>query len=495
MKILLLQNSPFVTHRSWNYLEHLGLGFLEKVLRDHDFLVDVFDATWNWDDVGTAVKRARPPHDPYDLLGFSVNRSNFTATAETIKKLRARGFKGHIVLGGYFPTFHFEKILRHFPEIDSIVLGHGENTFLRLCQNLRDSKSAEDIPGLAFRSNQKDIHFSPNFETEAFLSTVGIPVHRPRYGVARMITSRGCYWRCSFCCINAFDRYNFKTKHYRRKLDEVLEEVDLLVNHHQVNHIWFSDMEFIGRDQDFIRDFCDHIIKKRYNLTFEADCRVDSLNEPLVKKLSKAGFAALFLGVESFADRQTDDYNKFKKDFNKNDIFKTVAMLKKYDITPRFGFIMFDKNTTCDELRLNHEVISTTVGYGTLDGLANKLAVLPGTKIESEYIKDSDHCFQVAINKNNRLKPHLYYMQYEFQDPQVRFLYEVSFSYRNKIIRLQELFDSHLKKGSLSYGKHTAILWDLRDLFKPIFDRLLSLIKDASPPFHFPDKLRHELDD
>ncbi|MBW2322863.1 MAG: B12-binding domain-containing radical SAM protein [Deltaproteobacteria bacterium] len=358
MKVLLIQNSPFETHRSWNYLEHLGLGFLEKVLTEHGFLVDVFDATWNWDDAKSTIKKTWPPKKNYHLIGFSVNRSNFAASAETIKLLREKGFKGHITLGGYFPTFHFEKILSNFTEIDSIVLGHGENTFLRLCQSIRENKSPEDIPGLAFRSDHKRVKSSPNFETEIFLKTVGIPIHRPRYGVARMITSRGCHYRCTFCCINSFDRYNFKSKHHRRSLDEVLEEVDLLVHEHNVNHIWFSDMEFIGKDKKFVGDFCDHIIKKGYDITFEADCRVDSLNETVIKKMSKAGFNALFLGVESFADRQTDDYNKFKKNYDKNNIFEIVSLMKKYNVTPRFGFIMFDKNTTIDDLILNHQVIS-----------------------------------------------------------------------------------------------------------------------------------------
>ncbi|MBW2093227.1 MAG: B12-binding domain-containing radical SAM protein, partial [Deltaproteobacteria bacterium] len=437
MKILLVQNSPFVTHRSWNYLEHLGLGFLEKVLTDQGFPVNVIDATWNWDDAETNAKKVWSRREPYDLIGFSVNRSNFTAPAETLKLLRKRGFKGHVTLGGYFPTFHSEKILQNFPEIDSIILGHGESTLLKLCRRLREDKSPENLPGLAFRSNQGKIKSSPNFETEAFIDTVGIPIHRPRYGVARMITSRGCYWRCSFCCISAFDRYSFKTRQQRRRLDEVLEEVDFLFHHHHVNHIWFSDMEFVGKDKAFVHDFCDHIINKGYEITFEADCRVDSLDEPLIEKLSRAGFAALFLGVESFVDRQTSDYHKFKKNFDKNEIFKVVSMMKKHHITPRFGFIMFDKDTTEEDLELNHQIISSTVGYGSLDSLANKLAVLPGTKIESDYLKDRERCFKVEINEKNRLESHLYYTQYTFKNPRIAFLYEASFQYRNKIIRLQ----------------------------------------------------------
>ncbi|MBW2322862.1 MAG: hypothetical protein JRF41_04965 [Deltaproteobacteria bacterium] len=47
----------------------------------------------------------------------------------------------------------------------------------------------------------------------------------------------------------------------------------------------------------------------------------------------------------------------------------------------------------------------------------------------------------------------------------------------------------------MSYGKHTAILWDIRDLFGQIFERLLSFVKEESPPFYYSDELRQELDD
>jgi anaerobic magnesium-protoporphyrin IX monomethyl ester cyclase len=43
--------------------------------------------------------------------------------------LRARGYAGHVCVGGHFATFEYENLLHDFPAIDSIVRHEGEDTF------------------------------------------------------------------------------------------------------------------------------------------------------------------------------------------------------------------------------------------------------------------------------------------------------------------------------------------------------------------------------
>lgn len=494
MRVFLAQTSPYLTHRSWSYLEHLGIGFLEKALANAGFTVDTFDATWEWDDAAAVVDHVDSQHDPARLLGFSVNRSNFESTVTAIRLARRRGYTGHITLGGYFPTFHYAKILTNFPEVDSIVLGHGEYTLTRLCEALANDGSTEDIPGLAYRAGPDSVCSSPSFETEDFLGTVGIPVHRPRYGVARLITSRGCSWACTFCSVNSFDRHNLKQRYLRRDLGEVLAEVDMLVRDNGVHHIWLSDMDFVGRDRHFIEAFCEHVIRQQYRVGFEGDCRVDALDEPLIELLAAAGFHALFLGVESFARRQLTAYSKFPKTVDGPDVFGVVDTMRKHGIVPRFGFIMFDKDTTLGELTQNHEIISTTVGYGTLDSLANRLAVLPGTKLERDYLKDVEHCFQVPIDEYNKLQSHLYYAQYRFRDDRVPFVYEACLTYRNKVSRIQELYDTKLRRGDIDYTTHYRTLWALRDKFAPIFEQILAAARSQGNSIALTDEMRARCD-
>ena len=496
MKTLLIHTSPFITHRAWNYLEHLGIGFLEKALINEGFGVDVFDATMDWSDTDAVIEKVMPLSSPYAVLGFSVNRSNFRSALEAVRLVREMGYRGHITLGGYFPTFHYEKILARFPEIDSIIVGHGEYSLVSLCHNIANGIPAEETPGLAYRNGPDGVAIQPCLDSDDYIRSIGIPVHRPRYGVARMILSRGCEYGCAFCCVHAFDRYNLRTRYLRRDLYEVLDEIELLIKQYDVNHIWFSDMDFVGKNHDFIYQFCEEVVKRRYGITFEGDCRIDYIEKDLVETLAVAGFNCVFVGVESFAKRQITDYGKFSSSFDEQtQVLEKTKLLREHNIIPRFGFIMFDKDTTFEEVVLNHDIIHNTVGYGTLDGLANKIAVLPGTRLEKMYLEDPDYCRVVEITGENEMEPYLYYPQYSFKDPRVGFVYEIAFSYRNKFHRLQELFDKQLREGKIPYSFHCTSLWRMRDLFGDIFERVLRFIQESATPYHFDSVFRRRLDE
>src|SRR5688572_7896158 len=75
--------------------------------------------------------------DGADLLGMTVMPGPQLAQAtELSAALRARHPDVTIIWGGYFPTQHWEVVLRS-PAIDLVVRGHGEVVFRDLVRALR----------------------------------------------------------------------------------------------------------------------------------------------------------------------------------------------------------------------------------------------------------------------------------------------------------------------------------------------------------------------
>lgn len=55
--------------------------------------------------------------------------------------------------GGVYPTYHWEDILRDYPQVDYIVRGEGERTATLLLQALRDGAEPASVDGIAWRTD------------------------------------------------------------------------------------------------------------------------------------------------------------------------------------------------------------------------------------------------------------------------------------------------------------------------------------------------------
>ena len=69
-----------------------------------------------------------------DVIGFSVLHGNRWGAIEIARTAKQLNPKTKVVFGGIGATFLWEHLLTHFPEVDVVVLGEGEWTFLKLGQ-------------------------------------------------------------------------------------------------------------------------------------------------------------------------------------------------------------------------------------------------------------------------------------------------------------------------------------------------------------------------
>ncbi|MCK4258880.1 MAG: hypothetical protein KAX49_07870 [Halanaerobiales bacterium] len=110
--------------------------------------------------------------------------------------------------GGHFATHESEAILENVEEVDLVIRGEGEETFLRLIQALENGESYEDIQGIVFR---KDSAIINNGRSPIIQDIDKLP--SPNYlfkeqilklGYIPIFTNRGCYASCNVCSVAAF---------------------------------------------------------------------------------------------------------------------------------------------------------------------------------------------------------------------------------------------------------------------------------------------------
>jgi radical SAM superfamily enzyme YgiQ (UPF0313 family) len=409
--------------------EHLGLGYIAAVARRDGHEVRILDTTLLRLPAPRLVKEILLDPDT-DLVGLSVMFQEVIPEAMAIvAKLRRSGFTGHIVLGGHPPTFLYRQLISDYGGFDTVVIGEGEETFAELLQALGSSRVPTLLPGLvtvtappgipgpgaspAPRPLMTDLDALP-FPARDTLQEFLKRSPGPRR--ASLLRSRGCYGDCSFCDTRAFYAVSPGPVWRVRSTASVANEAEMLISDHGISSLRFWDDNFMGpgrRGREAAEELAREFLRRGFRLPFSFECRATDLEPDLFRLLKEAGLSRVFLGIESASQRQLDTYNKM---VTVEDNRRALALLEELGIQVSIGMIMFDPDTTVDELNANLEFLRRAFGSWAKvkERVArpwNRLEVYAGTPIEK------------ILREQGRLKGDYIHYDYEFSDPTVRKLY------------------------------------------------------------------------
>lgn len=242
--------------------------------------------------------------DP-EMVGFSATTSGFMDAFEIAAYIRQRRPEIRIIFGNVHVSSLGAPILEHFPEIDYLVIGEGEGSFL----DLADGKPLKDIGNLVWRNEQGKIIVNPRRDRildldelpfPAYEKLAGFPhaYHLPlfayekRYG-ATMITSRGCPYTCSFCDRTVFERL-YKTNSAQYTYDHM----KYLRDKFGVYHINMYDDLFTAKKQR-VFDLCELLIEKPLGIQWNCAIRTGHTSDEMLAKLKQAGVLMVSMGIES----------------------------------------------------------------------------------------------------------------------------------------------------------------------------------------------------
>jgi anaerobic magnesium-protoporphyrin IX monomethyl ester cyclase len=249
-----------------------------------------------------------------------------------------------IVWGGYFPTQHYEVVLKS-GYVDYTIGGQGEAPFRQLVDRLHTGGSIEDIPSVAYlkdgevcvndRAPNVPMDNLPWFPYDSIDvdSYVGTSYLGTR--VLNHNTSFGCPFACNFCAVVALAN--------RRWLPESAKRVADIVTHlhdrWHINGLELHDMDFFVRE-DRTAEFSERITG--LDMNWWGLGRVDTLmsySDDTWEKMKRSGAKMIFMGAESGDDETLKRMNKGGKSGTAMTL-ALVERMKHYGIVPELSFVM-----------------------------------------------------------------------------------------------------------------------------------------------------------
>lgn len=337
---------------------HLGLGYIASYLRNNNYHVDLIECMGQKISNQSLYKMIKTNN--YAAIGISVyddNRLNAMRIVKMIRKINPDIF---VFLGGYTPTLSYKTVLKCF-DVDCCVIGEGEITVLELLQAIKNEMDYRKVPGIAYKSSSGEIMLTKKRNLVKDLDNLPIP-ERAFYKnqTLTLISSRGCLCSCIYCSIIALykkgtgDHYR-----YRSAVNVFLEIKALLKRYPDCRLIWYFDDNFLvstPNNKARLFELC-RLLKEEgifipFNITA---CAKDVINsQDLLTELKEVGLNQVFVGIESFCQRQLDFYNK---KILIEDNIGAINVLRKLNIKVNIGFIPMDPFVTVKELRNNFEIL------------------------------------------------------------------------------------------------------------------------------------------
>lgn len=418
--------------------ENLSLRYLASALASAGFDPSIvpFDESGARREVIDRIVRLDPM-----VVGISVpfqHRAGELLSLAT--DLRARGYRGHITVGGHFATFEYEPILRSHPAIDSAVRHEGEATLVELCRTIArgdDVASTTPIAGLIARraspatgagrrlalyvapgEGAPDLVVGPKrplpeLDTLATPERSGAPHDVLGVACSPIIGSRGCYADCSFCCIFAYADNADGARYRMRSPESIAAEMRDEYDKRGVRLFVFHDDNF------FVPDARKNI--RRYerlaallrdagmtDIGLVIKCRPNDVDRELFELLRDMGMIRAYVGIETSSDEGVVSLNRR---ITAEDNHRALTLLRELNVYCSFNMLIFDPEATLEGVSANLDFM---LEFADVPWNFCRAEVYAGTPLKHK------------LEAEGRLRGDYLAWDYEMREPRVELLFRIA---------------------------------------------------------------------
>ena len=335
MKILII-NPPHLSIGSRLANEHLpplGLLSIAGPLIDAGHNVTLLDADYYNYKIETVTAIAVKRNPAIIMMGHSGSTSAQPIINEIAERIKWFLPNTKIIIGGVFPTYHWEEILQDNRHIDFIVCSEGEAATLHLITVLENNWLPETVRGIAFRLNGVAIK-TPAAETIQNLDDYRIAWELMKgynytyWGKRKAVViqfSRGCPYPCTYCGQSLF------WKKWRHRNPQLLaDEIEMLHKTYGIEVINFAD-ENPSSNPKVWKEFLEALVAKKLKLILVGSIRADNIvrDADFLHLYKKAGFERFLLGIENYDAAVLE---KIKKAGAISKDKEAIRLLRKHNI-------------------------------------------------------------------------------------------------------------------------------------------------------------------
>lgn len=388
MKVLLLEHPRSIMQERCNDIANTPLssclisGYAAGMLMKGGHAVEIIEGYLeglSYEQIEERIRAFAP-----DILGVHMVyhwREDFALFA-FLERVGQSRLASTITAYGFFATLAAPDILRQCAAVDAVIIGEAEAPFAALAEAGAAGISFTTIPGIAVRDSSGGIKYT-NQETVRDLDAIPFPVRTEalyRLPEVNLLGSRGCYGSCTFCYINGY--YGKESPWRGRSPENIAAEITRIVERTGKREFYFTDPNFFGPGQaGQDRALRIAALLKPISILFGIEGRVNDIHDDTIAALVDAGLRHMLIGLESGRDESLRRMNKMTTVAQNEN---ALRILRKRGIEPNVGFIMFEPDSSLEDIRINFEFLKRNDLLKNLPVTANVLyhhqIVLEGTQ-------------------------------------------------------------------------------------------------------------------
>ncbi len=368
-----------------------GLGYISEALTFNGIDHDVYDIQLNGEGDGFVDKIKE--YDP-DIIGFSMMSYCYLDNYAMISQIKKQFPDKTIVIGGAHASTFKEQILEECEGADIIVLMEGEEPTTALCKGV----PLNQIKGIIYRDETGEIANTGPGEIMQDLDKYPFPklekFETDRYSMLPIVTSRGCYFGCTFCTVSISMGRAIRY----RSADTIIEELEYWQSRGQ--DVMQVNDDIFTADKDRVAQLCTEIKKRNLsiNLTLTNGVRADQVDFELLKLMKESGFVKLAFGVEGGNDKVLRILCKGEKMAT---IERAIQWAVDLDFEIELFFVIGPPGETEEDIL---DSIKIATKYPVVAAPFNHLVPFPGTRLY-KWVEENDRFLHPAPMYLNESSP------------------------------------------------------------------------------------------